>query len=116
MKKIVLVTGTSGGFGADIVSTLHESGHRVFASMRKANGTDREAAKQFREKGISVLDLDVTSDASVDAALAALYKETGGKLDVLVNNAGLFFAGLSETFLPTRSARCLKSPYSESSA
>jgi uncharacterized protein YbjT (DUF2867 family) len=43
MKKIVLVTGTSGGFGADIVSTLHESGHRVFASMRKANGTDQPA-------------------------------------------------------------------------
>jgi NAD(P)-dependent dehydrogenase (short-subunit alcohol dehydrogenase family) len=100
MKKTVLVTGTSGGFGADMVETLHQAGHRVFASMRNANSTARDAAEKFRKKGIDVLDLDVTSDASVDAAFSALYKETGGNLDVLVNNAGLFFAGLSETFSP----------------
>jgi NAD(P)-dependent dehydrogenase (short-subunit alcohol dehydrogenase family) len=100
MKKTVLITGTSGGFGADTVETLHKAGHRVFASMRDVKSTARETAEKFRAEGIDVLDLDVTSDASVDAAFADLYKKTGGKLDVLVNNAGLFFAGLSETFSP----------------
>ena len=100
MSKTILITGTSNGFGKDAAITLAHAGHRVFATMRGTAGRNIAAAEELRAKGIDVLELDVTSDASVDAAFAGLYRKTGGKLDVLINNAGLFAQGLSETFTP----------------
>ena len=98
MKKTILITGTSAGFGKDAAETLAATGHRVFGTMRDVNGRSASAAKELRSKSITVLELDVTNDASVDAAFTELYQYTGGTLDVLVNNAGLFAAGLSETY------------------
>ena len=100
MKKTILITGTSAGFGKDAAETLAATGHRVFGTMRDVNGRSASAAKELRSKSITVLELDVTNDASVDAAFTELYQYTGGTLDVLVNNAGLFAAGLSETYTP----------------
>jgi len=74
--------------------------------MRDVNGRSASAARDLRSEGIKVLELDVTNDASVDAAFKELYQHTGGTLDVLVNNAGLFAAGLSETYTPNRFATC----------
>lgn len=100
MSKTILVTGTSNGFGADIVTTLAAAGHRVFATMREMNGRHRAAAEALRAKGIHTLELDVTDNGSVDAAFAELLEATGGTLDVLINNAGLAAGGISETFTP----------------
>jgi NADP-dependent 3-hydroxy acid dehydrogenase YdfG len=100
MSKIILITGTSNGFGKDAAKTLAEAGHEVFATMRNANGRNRASAEDLRSKGINVLELDVTKDSSVEGAFNELYKRTGGKLDVLVNNAGLFAQGIAETYTP----------------
>lgn len=100
MSKTILVTGTSNGFGADIATTLVNEGHRVFATMREMDGRHSAAAQALRAKGIQTLELDVTDNASVEAAFAHLFEATGGKLDVLVNNAGLAAGGISETFTP----------------
>jgi NAD(P)-dependent dehydrogenase (short-subunit alcohol dehydrogenase family) len=100
MKKIVLITGSSNGFGNDAAKTLAKAGHLVFATMRNVNGSSRTAAEDLRSKGINVLELDVTSDSSVNTAFPELYRRTGNKLDVVINNAGLFAAGLSETYTP----------------
>jgi NAD(P)-dependent dehydrogenase (short-subunit alcohol dehydrogenase family) len=100
MSQTVLVTGTSNGFGADIATTLAAAGHRVFATMREMNERHREAASALRAKGIETLELDVTDNASVDAAFESLFENTGGTLDVLVNNAGVAAGGISETFTP----------------
>jgi NAD(P)-dependent dehydrogenase (short-subunit alcohol dehydrogenase family) len=100
MSKSILVTGASAGFGKDAAETLAKAGHQVFATVRDRNGRSRAVAEELRAKRIEVLELDVTNDASVDAAFKALYSKTGGKLDVLINNAGLFAAGLSETYTP----------------
>lgn len=100
MSKTVLITGTSTGFGKDAARTLAETGHHVFATMRDVNGRSRAAAQEMRSNGIDVLELDVTNEPSVDAAFTELSKKAGGKLDVLINNAGLFAAGLSETYTP----------------
>ncbi|BAO94169.1 SDR family oxidoreductase [Caballeronia insecticola] len=100
MSKTILITGTSNGFGNDIATTLAAAGHRVFATMRDVNGRHREAAQKLNEKGIETLELDVTDDASVDAAFKALFAKTNGKLDVLINNAGVAAGGLQETFTP----------------
>jgi NADP-dependent 3-hydroxy acid dehydrogenase YdfG len=98
MTQNILITGTSNGFGNDTAKTLAAAGHRVFASMRNTNGANRAAADELRAAGIEVLDIDVTRDASVEAGLKAVLDHTDRKLDVLINNAGLAAAGLSETF------------------
>jgi NAD(P)-dependent dehydrogenase (short-subunit alcohol dehydrogenase family) len=100
MGKIILVTGASSGFGRDTAETLAAAGHTVFAGVRDATGRNRVVADTLRAKAIEVVDLDVTSDASVDAVIATLLTKTGGRLDVLVNNAGVASAGVSESFTP----------------
>jgi NAD(P)-dependent dehydrogenase (short-subunit alcohol dehydrogenase family) len=100
MRKKILITGTSNGFGKDAALTLAEAGHQVFATMRDLNDRNLGAAEELNFKGIEVLELDVTNDASVSDAFRDLYKMTDGKLDVLINNAGLFAQGLSETYTP----------------
>jgi NAD(P)-dependent dehydrogenase (short-subunit alcohol dehydrogenase family) len=68
--------------------------------MRGVTGRNRAAAEELRARNIAVLELDVSNDASVDAAFKELRARIGDKLDVLINNAGLFAMGLSETFSP----------------
>jgi len=100
MSKTILITGTSNGFGNDIAKTLAATGHRVFATMRDVNGRHRAVAQDLKAEGVETLELDVTDQASVDAAFAELYAKTGGTLDVLVNNAGIAAGGIQETFTP----------------
>lgn len=66
--------------------------------MRDVSGRSHAVVEELRAAGIEVLQLDVTDQASVAGAFAALYQKTGGKLDVLVNNAGLLMGGISETW------------------
>ncbi|HEY8377403.1 MAG TPA: SDR family oxidoreductase [Nannocystis sp.] len=106
MSQNVLVTGTSSGFGRLTALTLARRGHRVFAGMRDTTGRRSEAAASLRQAGeeiagggggsITVVDLDVASDASVQAAVAAVL-EKAGHLDVVVNNAGVSAVGIEET-------------------
>jgi NADP-dependent 3-hydroxy acid dehydrogenase YdfG len=100
MSKTILITGTSNGFGNDTARTLKAAGHRVFATMRDADGRHAEVAKSLQTVGIETIELDVTSDASVDTAFKTILEKTDGKLDVLINNAGIAAGGLSETFTP----------------
>jgi NAD(P)-dependent dehydrogenase (short-subunit alcohol dehydrogenase family) len=72
MAKTVLITGTSNGFGADIATTLAAAGHRVFATMREMSGRNREAASTLQARGIETIELDVTDNASTDAAFNTL--------------------------------------------
>jgi NAD(P)-dependent dehydrogenase (short-subunit alcohol dehydrogenase family) len=99
MSKTILITGTSSGFGRDTAETLAHAGHTVFASMRDIDGRNRAHAKALRAHGLSVVQLDVADDASVDSAVGAILAKAG-RIDVLVNNAGVFAAGVSEGFTP----------------
>ena len=98
MPKSILVTGASSGFGRDTALTLTASGYRIFAGVRDPGGRNRAVANELRGKGIESVDLDVTSETSVNAALAVVLGKSGGKLDVVVNNAGIAAAGVSEAF------------------
>lgn len=100
MSKSILITGTSNGFGNDISRTLAAAGHHVFATMRDVNGRHRAIAEELQSHGIETLQLDVTDDASVGDAVESLLEKTNGKIDVLINNAGVAAGGLSETFTP----------------
>lgn len=100
MAKIILITGASSGFGRDTAETLAAAGHKVFAGVRGVAGRNRAVADALRHKAIELVELDVTSDASVADAISAVLAESGGKLDVVVNNAGIASAGVSESFTP----------------
>ena len=98
----ILVTGSSSGFGYLTVLALAKRGHTVFATMRDPAEKNRAAAHDLRQLAgaqrlaIHVLDLDVTSDAAVQAAVDAAIAQAG-PLDVVVNNAGYLVTGLAET-------------------
>jgi NAD(P)-dependent dehydrogenase (short-subunit alcohol dehydrogenase family) len=103
MKKTILVTGSSTGFGRLTVQTLAKDGHQVFASMRGVTGKNAEHAasltKWAKENHVdlTVIELDVVSDASVKAA-AKTIAETSDRIDVVVNNAGIYSTAIQETF------------------
>jgi 3-hydroxy acid dehydrogenase/malonic semialdehyde reductase len=83
---IVLITGASAGFGAEMARTFVSNGHRVILAARR---TDRIAdlAAELGDAALPVT-LDVTSRPSIEAALAGLPADWKG-IDVLINNAGL---------------------------
>jgi NAD(P)-dependent dehydrogenase (short-subunit alcohol dehydrogenase family) len=90
--RVVLVTGASSGNGRAIAMLLAQHGYRVF-------GTSREPARAAAAPGVEMLALDVRSDDSVRACVAAVLEKTD-RIDVLVNNAGYELAGaLEETSL-----------------
>ncbi|HET8920530.1 MAG TPA: SDR family oxidoreductase [Xanthobacteraceae bacterium] len=95
--KTILITGAASGFGRDTAETLARAGHTVFASMRDVNGKHRDQANDLRKQSIAVVELDVSDDASVDAAVKEVLSRTG-RVDVLVNNAGIASAGITEAF------------------
>lgn len=83
---IVLITGATAGFGAEMARKFAHHGHKIIATGRRK---DRLAALAV-ELGTAILPIvmDVTDKASIDSALAALPKQWR-EIDVLVNNAGL---------------------------
>ena len=97
MSRTVLITGASSGFGRDTAETLFRAGHNVYGSMRASQGKNREAAEALRKLGIKTVELDVRDDASVEAGVEQVLAQAG-KIDVLVNNAGLGSAGVTEAF------------------
>src|SRR5713101_5869896 len=97
MSKTILITGASSGFGRDTAETLFRAGHTVYASMRGTQGKNHEAAEALRELGIKTVELDVSDDASVEAGVKKVLAKAG-KIDVLVNNAGIMSAGVTEAF------------------
>ena len=98
--RSILITGSSSGIGRATAERFASRGWRVFASMR--NPEDRGAPLRARaaEAGwrLTTPDLDVIRDDSVAVATADILRETGGRLDVLINNAGYYqFGALEET-------------------
>ena len=99
MSKTVLITGSSTGFGRDTAETLARAGHTVFASMRNPQAQNRDHAQALRKNGIEIVELDVSSDTSVERAVKEVLARTP-RIDVLVNNAGIASAGVTEAFTP----------------
>jgi len=101
-QQVVLITGTSSGFGRLIAETMARKNYQVFATMRNVNGRNAAAAREIRELGereslsLQTLELDVTDDASVDRAVNEVTTRCG-RIDVLVNNAGYGIMDLAES-------------------
>jgi NAD(P)-dependent dehydrogenase (short-subunit alcohol dehydrogenase family) len=95
-KKVVLVTGAGRGMGVDIARAALDAGHRVVATARDA---DRVIQALGTSDDLLAVSLDVTDPASVRAGIDTAV-ERFGRLDVLVNNAGNFYAGFFEDITP----------------
>lgn len=99
-QKSVLITGASSGFGRLTAELFAREGWRTFATMRGVSSSNAAPAAELRKAGVDVVELDVTSDASV-AAAASIVAGEAGALDVLVNNAGVAAFGIQEAFTPS---------------
>src|SRR3989440_6626071 len=111
-KQVVLITGSSTGFGRLFTETLARKGHTVFATMRDPGGRNAQNASEIRalaEKDslpISVLEMDVPDDASVERAVDAAVAKAG-RIDVAINNAGYVVSGLAEAVTTEQAQRLM---------
>jgi len=109
-KQVVLITGSSTGFGRLIAETLARKGYQVFATMRDAKGRNAAAVGELADLAhreslsLQVLELDVTDDLSAEAAVSKILLQCG-RLDVLVNNAGFGIMDLCETVTMAQAQR-----------
>jgi len=101
--QVIVVTGSSSGFGRLIVETLARRGHTVFAGLRDGAGKNMTVAEELRAlaaaEGLDLrpLDLDVADGASVERAIRDVI-DAAGRLDAVVNNAGVAYTGPIEAF------------------
>lgn len=105
LKKVVLITGSSSGLGRLTVETLAREGHCVFAAMRDPAKQNQTAAAQLNEMAsregldIHTVEIDVTDLISIESTVAQVIEEKG-RIDVLVNNAGVMNVGITEGYTP----------------
>ncbi len=103
MQKTIVITGCSTGFGREAALRFGKRGDRVYATMRGIQGKNAERAAALLAEAkagkldVRVLELDVTDTASVDAAAAVIVRESGAP-DVVINNAGVMYVGVTEAF------------------
>ena len=95
-EKVAVVTGSSSGIGLETSLLLAKNGFRTFATVRNLDKAN--AIRNISDKGelpIHVVELDVSSDKSVNAAIDKINDESK-RIDVLVNNAGYSLIGALE--------------------
>ena len=111
-KAIILITGAGSGIGKLSAQALARAGHTVYATMRDIAGRNAARAAAARDwaqrHGVDLrpLELDVLSQASCGAAVAAVVAEQG-RLDVVVQNAGHLVVGPTEAFTAEEVAKVL---------
>jgi NAD(P)-dependent dehydrogenase (short-subunit alcohol dehydrogenase family) len=109
MSKTIVITGASSGFGALTARRLADADHTVYAGMRDTAGRNAPpvaAAKRYAAENdvdLRTIELDVSAQDSVDAAVEAIISEQGS-LDVVVHNAGHMVTGPAEAFTPEQLA------------
>jgi NAD(P)-dependent dehydrogenase (short-subunit alcohol dehydrogenase family) len=97
-RPVVLITGTSSGFGRLMAETFARSNLHVVATMRELDGRNARAAAELRDLAVSddlaidLAEIDVTDEASVERGVAEALA-LADRIDILVNNAGLVLPG-----------------------
>ncbi|MFJ2213996.1 SDR family oxidoreductase [Streptomyces sp. NPDC101062] len=99
MSKVILVTGAGRGLGTDIAREALAAGHQVVATGRRPDEVEKTLGGP--QDNLLVTTLDVTSLEDAEAAARAAV-DRFGRIDVLVNNAGNFFAGYFEEITPAQ--------------
>jgi NAD(P)-dependent dehydrogenase (short-subunit alcohol dehydrogenase family) len=102
--KNIIITGCSSGFGWLMAKQLAKEGHTVYATMRNIKTTNLHAAEELsvwannNRARIFITELDVSREDSVKTAIREIVLACGGKIDVLINNAGFATSGLIEEY------------------
>lgn len=97
-SKVVLITGSSSGFGLLTANALAKEGYIVYASMRKISTKNKYIASILRAKqNINIIELDVRDDESITNAIQAIIKKEK-RIDILINNAAIGAMGVTEQF------------------
>lgn len=99
MSKVILVTGAGRGLGTDIAREALAAGHQVVATGRRPEEVEKILGGP--QDDLLVTKLDVTSLEDAEAATQAAL-DRFGRIDVLINNAGNFFAGYFEEITPAQ--------------
>src|ERR1700741_4233190 len=100
-NQVILITGSSTGFGRLFAETLSRRGHTVFASMRDPGGRNAQHASDLRSLAereslhFHVPELHVPGDTPGERAVLRVVHHSGG-IDVAINNAGSGLFGLTE--------------------
>ncbi|MGW0648791.1 SDR family oxidoreductase [Streptomyces umbrinus] len=102
MSKVILVTGAGRGLGTDIAREALAAGHQVVATGRRPEEVEKTLGGP--QDNLLVTKLDVTSPEDAEAAAQAAV-DRFGRIDVLINNAGNFFAGYFEEITPDQMRR-----------
>ncbi|HOP58200.1 MAG TPA: SDR family oxidoreductase [Bacteroidales bacterium] len=87
MNKVILVTGVSTGFGKATAQLLAEAGHKVYGTVRKESSGPQN---------ISILKMDLTDQKSIKQVVQNIVQKEG-RIDILINNAGMHIGGPFET-------------------
>lgn len=104
-SAVVLITGASTGFGRDAAERLARRGHRVYATMRDPHGRNAanreglEALARSERLALTAMEMDVTDDASVRDGVGRALADAG-RVDVVINNAGVAGIGVTEAYTP----------------
>lgn len=105
-KQVIIITGASSGFGALTARALAKAGHIVYAGMRNTltRNVNRVAeVEQFAKDNkvsISAIEMDVSSQESVNEAISRIEVEQSNGIDIVIHNAGHMVTGALEAFTP----------------
>jgi len=108
---VIFITGSSTGIGLATAVAFGRAGHDVYATMRNPDRAPELASIAAKERlPIKVLPMDVDNDASVGKAVAGVLAESG-RIDVLVNNAGIAVTGPVEELPLAEFRRVMETNY-----
>ncbi|MBB5888328.1 SDR family oxidoreductase [Lactovum miscens] len=105
-KQVIIITGASSGFGALTARALAKTGHIVYAGMRNTltrNANRVAEVEQFAKDNkvsISAIEMDVSSQESVNEAISRIEVEQSNGIDIVIHNAGHMVTGALEAFTP----------------
>ncbi|MGA0704884.1 MAG: SDR family oxidoreductase [Steroidobacteraceae bacterium] len=109
--RTVVITGASSGFGEGAVRAFADRGYRVWGTMRDTAGRNagKIAALQAISRKVSIVEMDMADDASVADGFATIL--AAGPVDILINNAGIMYIGLTEAFSVAQAREQMETNY-----
>ncbi|KAI9149636.1 Oxidoreductase calI [Paramyrothecium foliicola] len=87
--KVIVITGASGGIGAETAKALFATGATLFVTGRDLKKAESNLSDILKSDRVSLLEVDTSSFASIRAAATKILAETNNRVNILINNAGI---------------------------